>query len=315
MMDTLQQWLFESLFQPVMLMLDMANLLEDGYLAAGWFLLGCCQVLIIVGVIVPLQRWRPVEAVTNPAAIRVDIFYTFIHRLGLFRLTMFFVFQPVLDDLFSWLRLSDWNVGAVHLDQMLPGLTDGPIASLLIYLIVFDFIDYWIHRAQHGYQSLWALHSLHHAQTQMTCWSDNRNHLLEDAMRDILVACAAFLIGVSPAQFVMIVVVTQLSESLQHANVQLSFGRVAERLWVGPAFHRRHHSVAHGFGHNFGVLLPWWDACFGTAQFECVQGQARPPCGPTGVGEPASDYGVGFLSQQWLGVRRLVRLWRPSAGA
>lgn len=308
--DALQQWLFESLFQPVMLMLDMANLLEDGYLAAGWFLLGCLQVLVIACVIVPLQRWRPVEALTNPATVRVDMFYTLIHRLGLFRLTMFFIFQTWLDDAFGWLRMSDLNVGTIHLDQLVPGVTDGPIVSLLIYLIAFDFIDYWIHRAQHGIKAGWALHSLHHAQTQMTCWSDNRNHLLEDAVRDILIACAAFLIGVSPAQFVLIVVLTQLSESLQHANVQLSFGRIGERLWVGPAFHRRHHSVAHGFGHNFGVLLPWWDACFGTAKFEFENGQTQLPCGPTGVGEPASQYGLGFLSQQWLGLKRLGQLWR-----
>jgi sterol desaturase/sphingolipid hydroxylase (fatty acid hydroxylase superfamily) len=307
--DALQQWLFESLFQPVMLRLDMANLLEDGYLAAGWFLLGCLQVLVIACVIVPLQRWRPVEVLTNPATVRVDMLYTFIHRLGLFRLAMFFIFQTWLDDAFGWLRVSDLNVGAIHLDQLVPGVTDAPILSLLIYLIAFDFIDYWIHRAQHGLKVGWALHSLHHAQTQMTCWSDNRNHVLEDVVRDVLIACAAFLIGVSPAQFVMISVLTQLSESLQHANIQLSFGRIGERLWVGPAFHRRHHSVAHGFGHNFGVLLPWWDAWFGTARFEFQNGQAQPPCGPTGVGEPLNHYGAGLMSQQWLGMKRLVQAW------
>jgi sterol desaturase/sphingolipid hydroxylase (fatty acid hydroxylase superfamily) len=179
---------------------------------------------------------------------------------------------------------------------------------LLIYLVAFDFLDYWIHRAQHGLKAWWALHSLHHAQTQMTCWSDNRNHLFDDAVRDTLIAITAFVTGVGPAQFVLIVVITQLSESFQHANVRLSFGWLGERLWVGPAFHRRHHSVAHGFGHNFGVLFPWWDALFGTAQFEHVSGQKPPPCGPTGVDEPAVNFGAGFCSQQWLGLVRLVRL-------
>lgn len=308
--DLLQQWLFEAVFQPVMLQLGMTNLLEAGYMAAAWFMLGCIQVMVIAAVIVPLQRWRPVEPVTNPRTIRLDFFYTLIHRLGVFRLVMFLLFQSWLDEAFGWMRASEWSWGTLHLDQIFPSLTEIWLVSLLLYLIVFDFFDYWIHRAQHSLRAWWALHSLHHAQTQMTCWSDNRNHLLDDAFRDVLLSLVAFMIGVSPAQFVMIVVLTQLSESLQHANFRLPLGPIAERLWVSPAFHRRHHSIAHGLGHNFGVLLPWWDALFGTAQFEHVKGLQQAPCGPTGVDGPTSHYGDTFLSQQWLGLVRLVRSWR-----
>jgi sterol desaturase/sphingolipid hydroxylase (fatty acid hydroxylase superfamily) len=100
---------------------------------------------------------------------------------------------------------------------------------------------------------------------------------------------------------VLIVVLMQLSESLQHANLRLSFGRVGERLWVSPRFHRLHHSISHGFGHNFGVLLPLWDTLFGTANFEVRYD-------PTGVDDqPAVEYGRGFWAQQWLGLKRLVR--------
>ena len=294
--ESTQQWLFEALFQPAMLWLDMANLLEAGYLAAGWLLLGMLQIMLIALVIVPLERWRPVEAVRDKATIRVDMLYTAIHRLGIFKLLMFFTFGALLDTAFGELRAGNW--GTFHLDQIWPGVTDGAVASLLIYLIAFDFIDYWLHRGQHGLRAWWALHSLHHAQDQMTCWSDNRNHLLDDAVRDVVMVCAAFAIGVSPSQFVLIVVLTQLSESLQHANLKLSFGRWGDRFWVSPQFHRLHHSVSHGFGHNFGVLLPWWDMLFGTAYFESHQGS-------TGTGEPASQYGRGFWAQQWLGLVRV----------
>jgi sterol desaturase/sphingolipid hydroxylase (fatty acid hydroxylase superfamily) len=54
-------------------------------------------------------------------------------------------------------------------------------------------------------------------------------------------------------------------------------------------------------GHNFGVLLPWWDMLFGTANF-------RSGCGPTGVRDQVEQgrrYGEGFWSQQWLGLQRL----------
>jgi len=139
---------------------------------------------------------------------------------------------------------------------------------------------------------------------------------------------------VAPGQFIAIVAITQLSESFQHANVRLWFGRWGERLWVSPRFHRLHHSVGIGHetikrvngplgeadaaglpsprhrvvlgGHNFGVLLPWWDVLMRTANFELrydptgVRDQVEP-----GANGQRRDYGRGFWSQQWRGVLRL----------
>ena len=146
----------------------------------------------------------------------------------------------------------------------------------------------------------------------MTMWSDNRNHLLDDLLRDVIVVGVAQLIGVAPGQFVAIVAFTQLSESLQHANLRLSFGRWGERLWISPRFHRLHHSIGIGHeirrasgslgGHNFGVLLPWWDMLFGTANFE----QRYDPTGIRDQVEQGRDYGRGFWAQQWLGLKRLA---------
>ncbi len=308
-----QQWLFESLVQPLMFSLGLASLLEDGFTATLWLMLGVFQILVLLLVIGPLQRWRPVDAITDRATIRTDMLYTVIHRLGIFRLAMFFTLQPVLDELIASLRGA--GVGTFHLDALWPGVTDIGWFSLLLYLVVLDFLDYWTHRGQHHFEWWWRLHSLHHAQRQMTMFSDNRNHLLDDILRDVLIVVVAQLIGVAPGQFVAIVVITQLSESLQHANVRLWFGAVGERLWISPRFHRLHHSIGLGHeaegkntlgGKNFGVLLPWWDMLFGTANFEQrydptgVRDQVEP--GPKGV----RDYGRGFWSQQWLGVKRLL---------
>lgn len=323
--EAAQQWLFETLLQPLMFATGLAGLLENGYEAAGWLLAGLLQLLVLVAVIGPLQRRWPVEPVRDRASVRTDILYTLIHRLGLFRLALFFSLDPLADALFGALRvagLSPWQ-----LDAIWPGLTDRAWVSLLLYLLAFDALDYWIHRAQHHFGWWWRLHALHHAQRQMTMWSDNRNHLLDDLLRDALLVCAAQLIGVAPGQFVAIVAFTQLAESLQHANLRLSFGRLGERLWVSPRFHRLHHAI--GLGHetvrpaapaqdgaqrvlpggcNFGVLLPCWDMLFGSANFD-------PRYHPTGVRDQVEpgvdgrlrDYGNGFLAQQWLGLLRLFQ--------
>ena len=305
---TAQQELFEAVVQPAMFALGLANLLEDGFAATGWLLVGLLQLVVLVAVIGPLQRWRPVEVVTDRATVRVDILYTAIHRLGLFRLVLFFSVTPWFDALFGALRVAGWET--FHLDAVWPGVTDQPVPSLVIYLLAIDLCNYWMHRGQHQFEWWWRLHSLHHSQRQMTMWSDNRNHLLDDLLRDCVMVFVAQLIGIAPGQFVAIVAFTQLSENFQHANLKLWFGRVGERLWVSPRFHRLHHSIGTGHesagrqtlgGANFGVLLPWWDMLFGTANFE----QRFDPTGVRDQVEQARDYGRGFWSQQWQGIKRL----------
>ena len=302
---TAQQWLFESAVQPVMFAMGEGARLEEGFDGTGWLLVGILQLAVMLLLIAPLQWWRPVEKVTDRAAVRVDILYTLIHRLGLFRLVMFFTLDPVFDALVVELR--GMGLSTLHLDDLWPGVTDLAWVSLIIYLVVFDAVNYAIHRGQHQFEWWWRLHALHHSQRQMTMWNDSRNHLLDDLLRDLIWVLVAQLIGIAPGQFVAVVALTQLSENLQHANVRLWFGKVGERLWISPRFHRLHHSVqADRRGANFGVLLPWWDMLFGTADFSLKYE-------PTGVRdqvEQGVDYGRGFWSQQWLGLKRLGALFQ-----
>jgi sterol desaturase/sphingolipid hydroxylase (fatty acid hydroxylase superfamily) len=305
-----QGWLFESVVEPVVWWLGWGNLLEDAFDATGWLIVGVLQIIVMLTVLKGLERWRPVEPVTDRKAVRVDMIYTFIHRLGLFRLALFFCIDPLWDSLSGQMRLA--GIPTLQLDALWPGVTDIGWVSFGLYLLLFDFIGYWLHRAQHGFEWWWQLHALHHSQRQMTLWSDNRNHLLDDLIIDATFVLIARLIGVAPGQFVAIVAITQLMESLQHANVRLAFGRFFERLVVSPRFHRLHHAIGIGHetsgkgtlgGHNFGVLFPVWDQLFGTANFEDRYDA-------TGVRdqlaeEGGRDYGHGFWRQQWLGLKRL----------
>jgi sterol desaturase/sphingolipid hydroxylase (fatty acid hydroxylase superfamily) len=312
----LQQWLFENAVQPVLFRIGLGNLVEDAFEATGWLLLGLMQLLVIGTLFGALQRLRPVERVTDRRAVRVDIVYTLVHRLGVFRVAMFFAIAPLWDQLFGRLSLLGWQT--VQLDEMvaplLPGVTDKAWFAFVVYLLVFDFVDYWLHRGQHQLRWWWALHALHHSQRQMTMWSDNRNHLLDDLIRDVVLVLVARVIGVPPGQFIALVVLTQLVESLSHANARVCYGWLGERLLVSPRFHRLHHSIGLGHessgrgslgGHNFAVLFPIWDIVFGTADFN------RRLYPPTGIRDqlPESgsrDYGSGFWSQQWRGLQRLV---------
>ncbi|RZJ11668.1 MAG: fatty acid hydroxylase [Rubrivivax sp.] len=313
--DSLQLALYENLVQPVVFGLGFGNLLEDAFAATGWLLLGLLQIGFILFGIGLLERRWPVEPITDRSAVRTDVVYTLIHRLGLVRLLMFFSIEPLWDAMAGQLRLA--GLSTWQLDGVWPGVSDIPWVSLLLYLVVFDFVGYWLHRAQHQFNWWWALHSLHHSQRQMTMWSDNRTHLLDDVVVGTAFALLARLIGVEPGQFVAITVITQLLESLQHANTRIHFGAVGERMLISPRFHRLHHSIGIGHesagrgtlgGHNFGVLLPLWDMLFRTSNFENR-------LYATGVrdqlpDEGGRDYGRGFWRQQWLGLRRLGTSYR-----
>lgn len=306
--DSAQQWLFELIVQPTLFSLGLSGFIEDAYDGTMWLLIGLLQIALIVVVFGTLQKLRPVEPLVDRHQVRIDILYTLIHRLGLFRVILFFSIQPLWDELAGQASVSGYST--FHIDQIWPGVTNIAWVNFIMYLLIFDAVDYFYHRAQHRFAWFWSLHAVHHSQRQMTMWSDNRNHILDSVLRSTVFVLVSKLIGVPPGQFILIVVLSQLVESYSHANIRMSFGKIGERLLVSPKFHRYHHSIEYdestagrAHGHNFAVLFPIWDILFGTARYNTDYVK-------TGIHdqEPEGgnrDYGSSFLSQQWLGLRRM----------
>ena len=313
-----QGWLFEHAVEPFMFVSGLGEFTEEAFEGTEWFLIGVVELATLYLLLRPLEALIPVHAFGDKRARWNDFIYTLVHRLGLFSIAIFFTLDPLMDHVAGLLRLE--GVHPFNLESLLPSMS--PVASFLLYLVVLDFCDYWFHRAQHHFNWWWGLHSLHHSQMDMNLWSDNRNHLLDDLLRDVFMAVIALAIGVPPGQFVLLVSVSRALQSLQHANVRLHFGRLGERLLVSPRFHRTHHAI--GLGHesagqgslggcNFGVLLPLWDQLFGTARYER-------DFAATGVRDQlpnqhgaARNYGRGFWQQQWFGLKRMVEFARRGA--
>lgn len=300
----LQGLLYEGLVQPLLFATGLAHFADPAYEAMEWVVIGVIEVLAMGVLLTVCERRWAAEPVRDRAAVRVDQLYTLIHRLGAVPLIAFALLTPIIDTLEGALRLQGFS--RVDLDAVWPGVTDLPLVSFLLYLVLLDFVDYWLHRWQHRFDWWWALHAVHHSQRQMTFWSDNRNHLLDDLLRDAVMAAVALVFGVAPAQFVWLVVVSRVLQSVQHGNLRWRWGGLAERLLVSPSYHRLHHAVGYGHdgparGCNFAVLFPVWDLLFRTADF-------RPGFVPTGVRDQASgrDYGRGFWAQQWRALLRIV---------
>ena len=274
-------------------------------LAFGWALFavyGFAQVLLTFTVCVPLERLCPVEHLADQRAVLTDVLYTMVSRVGIMPLVTFVAFYRVQ----VWFNglLADAGWLPPTLETMVPGLAGHPLAAFLLYAVILDFADYWRHRLSHRFGWWYALHSVHHAQRQMTFWSDDRNHLFDDMISALWFGAIALMIGISPFQFPLLVLLLRFVESLSHANARLSFSRFGDRLLVSPRFHRAHHGVlaAGQRSCNYGSVLPWWDMLFGTA--DLGRDYAR-------TGDPSGEEALAtgsYYAQQRAGLRRFARM-------
>ena len=299
--DLLAGWLHETLLIPL---LYATGLMRWEELAQNWALFalyGAAQVAVTLAVCMPLERWRPVEHWPDNRAVAVDVFYTCLSRVGVLPLVTFVLFYKVQTALNGWMADQGWV--PPMLENGFPWLLGHPVPTFLCYAIILDCADYWRHRVSHRFRWWWALHSLHHAQRQMTFWSDDRNHVLDDLIAFLWFGVIALLIGVPPLQFPLLVLVLRFVESLSHANVRLSFGRVGERILISPRFHRAHHGVlaAGQRSCNYGAVLPWWDMLFGTADFSREYVRTGDPGGAEALATGT------WLQQQAAGLRRMTR--------
>jgi sterol desaturase/sphingolipid hydroxylase (fatty acid hydroxylase superfamily) len=307
--DLAAGWLEEHLLIPLLYQFGLMNWEDISY---GWALFavyGAVQVALTFAVCVPLEHWRPVERWPDSKAVWVDAAYTVISRVGVLPFVTFVLFyraQVTVNGI-----LADHGWVPPTLERLIPGLLGEQTLTFVFYAIILDAAEYARHYLSHQFRWWWALHSLHHAQRQMTFWSDDRNHLLDDLIAFVWFGVIALLIGVPPLQFPLLVLVLRFLESLSHANVRLSFGWLGERLLISPRFHRAHHGIraAGDRSCNYGAVFPWWDMIFRTADFSRSY---------VATGDPSGEEALAsgrYLAQQQAGLRRFARALRPSRQA
>jgi len=310
--DQVHEWFVQEVVLQLLYFFDWMGYADEADLVVDWFLLGIVQLLIIAFVLRPLESKEEEVFHSNTQsqaswlkdikqAIRIDIFYSSLHRLGLFQLTFFMLFSGVFFYLGGLLH--DVGFLRLNVEGWIPSITALPFVSFLLYLVLFDLIDYGYHRLSHRFNFWWRLHALHHSQRHMTAWSDNRNHLVDDLFRAFIFSGIGLFLGVQPSQFLMLIVTSRLIQSWQHGFYPYRYGFL-KYLIVTPNFHRYHHAIDLGYevpgkpgvlgGCNFGVLFPWWDMLFKTAQFD----EAYYPSGVRDFSPPNS-----FVKQQWLSLK------------
>lgn len=301
-----QEFLFAYVAGPILYQFDLMSMAEDVFDGIDWFLFGCIQILLIAVILRTWEKFSPAEIQERFAkSSKADVFYTLFHRLGIFHGLIFIALSGFFFEIDSVLH--DFRFARLNVESWYPPITSIPLISFCIYFVLLDFVEYLYHRASHVFNWWWQLHALHHSQTVMTAWSDDRNHILDDIMHAVVFSFFALLFGVSPSQFILLVVLSQLIQSWQHANIKVDLG-VFKYFLVSPLFHRMHHAVGYGHeakgkpgvlgGCNFGVLFPWWDMLLNTAIFS-------KEVHPTGVRNLSLSYQI--MLQQWQSVKYAAR--------
>jgi sterol desaturase/sphingolipid hydroxylase (fatty acid hydroxylase superfamily) len=298
---------------PLLHFLHLDGLTGDPRDIAGALMIAALQVAIIGFIFRPLESWLPAERWTDRRLTRVDRNYTLLMLLGIFPLFTYLVLTP-FSHLFGGSDANDSTGSPLAISQLIPWFGNHPLLLFLFYYAIYDFVYYWMHRTQHAIPWWWALHSMHHSQRQMSCWTNDRGSLVDGFIQSMILAVVGLVIGVQPDEFAWLMLLGELAQNFSHANVRIGFGRLFERVFVDPKFHRLHHMRVDPVrpklhNCNYGQVFSVWDVLFGTALY----GEAPRP---TGVGDPIvdADNDHGLIGLHWVTLKRFWGAVRRPAG-
>ena len=143
----------------------------------------------------------------------------------------------------------------------------GPIAHVMVSIILLDLVAYGLHRLYHHVPLLWRIHRAHHSDLDMDATTSIRFHLGEVVITTGIKGLAVWALGVSPVGFLISESLTLAAGLFSHGNVRLP-SRLEPRLrWaiVTPPMHWIHHSrrpAEHNT--NLGAVFSGWDRLFGS---------------------------------------------------
>lgn len=245
---------------------SLVNLLPPATLAAVWAFWGLAPAawveapftIIIVGLAV-LAFVQAMELVferhggwrINGRELATDVFYV---AFG----------YGVIGFLSETLITSPLREVKADLGIATPWLADSPfIVQVLVVMLVFEFGQYWMHRAMHNWHPLWLTHAPHHHITQLNALKGYIGNPIELFL--ISLGVIALLDVDLNAMFAAFTGSGAIA-AYAHANV-----RADPPIWYGFVFTTiRNHSLHHtalsyeDTRCNYGNSVILWDRIFGT---------------------------------------------------
>ena len=141
------------------------------------------------------------------------------------------------------------------------------IWTLLLTVLVCDFVYYWEHRISHEVRVLWTQHAVHHSSRFMNPSVAVRFGPFEGFV-SALFHFPLILLGFPPALVLFGIFIVLAYQVWIHTELIGRLG-VLDSFLNTPANHRVHHGCDENYiDKNYGGILIVWDRMFGTFQKE-----------------------------------------------
>lgn len=148
--------------------------------------------------------------------------------------------------------------------------SDWPVGlQLLSTLLIFEAINYTLHRAMHRMKGrigrfLWLSHAAHHLPSRLYLVM----HAVFHPLNGILIQALALILpiwamGQGPEAVAMFFMINGMHGLISHFNVDVRLGWLSY-VFSGTETHRYHHSADPAEAGNFGATLMLYDLLFGT---------------------------------------------------
>lgn len=202
-----------------------------------------------------LQVLKPVRSQQSLFGVstRTDLFFTL--GMILFSVTIAPVFYEFLQFIY------DNAFGFLNLDLQI----DLPTwMQLLLGYLIIDFLGWLHHLVRHKVPAFWEFHAVHHSQTEMNPFTNERVHPFDWFVANTIKFIPAFMFTNSLQIILQYIVIHSFLDHLNHANVKTNYGWFRFIL-VTPQSHRVHHSSDRKhYDSNYGVSTSIWDHLFCT---------------------------------------------------
>ena len=146
------------------------------------------------------------------------------------------------------------------------------LLSTIIFLLVFEFFQYWYHRLSHTTTGnlgkfLWRVHLAHHLPDKVYVVMHAVFNPINAFITATIIQLPLILFGVSPEATLAATLLIDLQSLVSHFNVNIRAGFL-NYIFIGTETHRYHHSANIDEAKNYGNTLAIWDIIFGTFYYK-----------------------------------------------
>ena len=198
-------------------------------------------------------------------------------------------------------------------------------ATVIVCVVLADFMYYWEHRFSHRVGIAWATHTVHHSSPHFNISVAYRFGPM-DALWSMFFYIPLVVVGFNPFLVVFAETIVLLYQTVLHTEVIGKLPKPIEAVMNTPSHHRVHHGKNERYiDKNYAGVFIIWDRLFGTFAEE----KERVVYGITEPVNSVNPFVVFFhgLTRLWRNIRNTRRFgnkllllirppgWRPETSA